>query len=257
MADRYEQIAADLRKQIEDGTLPAAARLPSESALAVQHRVGLPTVRHALNVLQAEGLIEKHHGRGTFVRAANQKIEYANNRHHRAAQPPDVSSSPQGRALDGSPEVTVSCCEVWANDELASRMNVQVETRLLELVERGRRPKDEAPYSIVRSYLLYAMAPPAPTELASAASPWGDASVDWLTEAGIEPDHIVERLTARPPSAREAAELGISPGVAVIAIQRTSYDARGTVVEAADLLMSGDRVAAVYSTPCVRTRQPY
>ncbi|MEU7204392.1 UTRA domain-containing protein [Streptomyces sp. NPDC045470] len=151
----------------------------------------------------------------------------------------------------------MSCCEVWANDELASRMNVQVETRLLELVERGRRPKDEAPYSIVRSYLLYAMAPPAPTELASAASPWGDASVDWLTEAGIELDHIVERLTARPPSAREAAELGISPGVAVIAIQRTSYDARGTVVEAADLLMSGDRVAAVYSTPCVRTRQPY
>ncbi|MFI0259038.1 UTRA domain-containing protein [Streptomyces sp. NPDC017056] len=101
-----------------------------------------------------------------------------------------------------------------ANDELASRMNVQVETRLLELVYRGRRPKEEAPYSIVRSYLLYAMAPPAP------------------------------------------AELGISPGVAVIAIQRTSYDARGTVVETADLVMSGDRVAAVYSTPCARTRQP-
>ncbi|MFH8346907.1 GntR family transcriptional regulator [Streptomyces sp. NPDC018045] len=46
MANRYEQIAADMRKQIEDGALPAAARLPSESALALQHRVGLPTVRH-------------------------------------------------------------------------------------------------------------------------------------------------------------------------------------------------------------------
>ncbi|MFH8404302.1 GntR family transcriptional regulator [Streptomyces sp. NPDC018019] len=255
MANRYEQIAADLRKQIEDGALPAAARLPSESALALQHRVGLPTVRHALNVLQVEGLIEKRHGKGNFVRAVDQKIEYANDRVGRAAQPSSPTGSLLERALDDLPEVTVSCCEIRANDELASRMNVRVETRLLEFVYRGRRPKDEAPYSIVRSYLLYAMVASAPTPLTSTASPWGNEYVDWLTEAGIALGHVVERLTARPPSVREAAELGISPGVAVIEIQRTSYDTHGTVVETADLVMSGDRVAAVYSTPCVRTRQ--
>ncbi|KOT81558.1 hypothetical protein ADK70_25865 [Streptomyces rimosus subsp. pseudoverticillatus] len=256
MANRYEQIAADLRKQIEDGALPAAARLPSESALALHHRVGLPTVRHALNVLQAEGLIEKRHGRGNFVRAMGQKVEYVNDRTRRAAQPPGPDGSSLERALDDSSEVTVSCCEIRANDELASRMNVQVETRLLEFSYRGRRPKDEAPYSIVRSYLLYAMVAPTPTPLTAAASPWANEYVHWLTAAGIELDHVVERLTARPPSAREAAELGISPGVAVIAIQRTSYDTHDTVVETADLVMSGDRVAAVYSMPCARTRQP-
>lgn len=52
-------------------------------------------------------------------------------------------------------------------------MNVQVATRLLELAYRGRRPKAEAPYSIVRSYLLYAMVAPPLAALTSAVSPRG------------------------------------------------------------------------------------
>ncbi|WP_159394015.1 UTRA domain-containing protein [Streptomyces sp. NRRL F-5755] len=78
--------------------------------------------------------------------------------------------------------------------------------------------------------------------------------MDWLSKVGIELHHVVERLTARPPSAKEAVELGIAPGVAVIAIQRTSIDTRGEVVETADLVMSGDRVAAVLHP--LRTRGP-
>ncbi|KAA6214600.1 UTRA domain-containing protein [Streptomyces albofaciens JCM 4342] len=68
--------------------------------------------------------------------------------------------------------------------------------------------------------------------------------------------HVVVRLTARPPSGQEALELGTAPGVAVIAIQRTSIDTRGEVVETPDLVVSADRVAAVCSTHSARAGQP-
>jgi GntR family transcriptional regulator len=43
--------------------------LPAEAALAREHGVALGTLRQALALLVAEGLLERQHGRGTFVRA--------------------------------------------------------------------------------------------------------------------------------------------------------------------------------------------
>ncbi|GGR51855.1 GntR family transcriptional regulator [Streptomyces netropsis] len=251
MAKRYELIADDLRQQIGTGTIESDARLPTETALSSQYRVGLPTVRQALSVLQAEGLIEKRHGRGNFVRRSRQQLEYANDRNL-----PEADSTRRHEPTAGSDtDVTVSCCELGATDELASRLGVPVGTRLLEFTYRSQRVEDDAPYSIVRSYMVRAMVAEATMAPVSDRSPWGDAYREWFTGTGIELDHVVERLTARPPSADEALALGIAPGVSVVAIQRTSVDTRGVVVETADLLLSGDRVAAVYTTPVIRARQ--
>ncbi|MER7396917.1 GntR family transcriptional regulator [Streptomyces sp. NPDC000151] len=240
MAKRYEVIAADIRRQIQDGSLPAGSRLPAETALARAHKVGLPTVRQALGALQAEGLIEKHHGRGSFVRASGTRIEYANDRRSRrlAGPAPDI-------------DVVVTCCEMKATAELAARLNVKPRTSLLEFSYRGRRQEDGSPCSLVRSYLVYDMVaaiPMAPVVSVGDGSPWGDAYEGWLINAGIELDHVTERVGARPPTADEARMLGIFPGISVLAIQRTSVDTAGRVVEVADLLLSGDRIAAVYRT---------
>ncbi|MEV0602295.1 GntR family transcriptional regulator [Streptomyces sp. NPDC050315] len=254
MASRYEQIAADLRRQIQEGALTAGARLPSESALANEYRVGAPTVRQALGVLQSEGLIEKQHGRGNFVRAVVPQIEYANDRQSPAGTL-NKRADDHGRWVSGPAAdltVSVTCCEMKASGDVATRMEVPPGTRLLEFTHRGQRPKDDKPCTLVRSYLLYDMvaaAPVVPVAPVSDDFPWGDAYQGWLANAGIKLDYVVERLTARPPSAEEAIHLGVVPGVSVIAIQRTSIDVQGQVVEVADLLMSGDRVAAVYTTP--------
>lgn len=48
--------------------MPGTA-LPAEAALAKEHGVALGTLRQALALLVAEGLLERQHGRGTFVRA--------------------------------------------------------------------------------------------------------------------------------------------------------------------------------------------
>lgn len=70
MANRYEQIADDLRRLITAGTWPVGERLPAEAELAARYRVSTPTLRMSLELLQSEGLIEKRHGIGNFVHAA-------------------------------------------------------------------------------------------------------------------------------------------------------------------------------------------
>src|SRR5690606_24792713 len=53
--------------QIESGKLSGRDRLPAEDRLAAQYRVSVGTVQKALAKLAQRGLIEREHGRGTFV----------------------------------------------------------------------------------------------------------------------------------------------------------------------------------------------
>ncbi|NTV86301.1 MAG: GntR family transcriptional regulator, partial [Burkholderiaceae bacterium] len=66
---RYGWLAAILRARITQGEWVPGTALPAEAALAREHGVALGTLRQALALLVAEGLLERQHGRGTFVRA--------------------------------------------------------------------------------------------------------------------------------------------------------------------------------------------
>lgn len=63
----YVQIADLLRHKIADGEWPAHHRLTTEPELARQLGVSRGTLRKALDILLAEGLLRRVHGRGTFV----------------------------------------------------------------------------------------------------------------------------------------------------------------------------------------------
>jgi GntR family transcriptional regulator len=65
---RYGALAAALRQRIMAGEWQPGSALPAEQALASQHGVALGTLRQALALLVEQGLIERIHGRGTFVR---------------------------------------------------------------------------------------------------------------------------------------------------------------------------------------------
>jgi DNA-binding GntR family transcriptional regulator len=64
----YVQLADILRDMIEAGELQPGAALPSESYLQEEHGVARGTVRMAIGILRAEGLVVTLAGRGTFVR---------------------------------------------------------------------------------------------------------------------------------------------------------------------------------------------
>jgi len=63
----YETLADDLRADIH-GRRQDDLRLPTEEELCDAHGVSRITVRKALDILTAEGMIERAPGRGTFVR---------------------------------------------------------------------------------------------------------------------------------------------------------------------------------------------
>ncbi|MEU5372101.1 GntR family transcriptional regulator [Streptomyces sp. NPDC005951] len=73
---RHHDIADDLRHQITTGSIKPGERLPSEAGLAARYRVSTVTLRRALAVLQGEGLVEKIHGKGNYVRHPRRKIMY-------------------------------------------------------------------------------------------------------------------------------------------------------------------------------------
>lgn len=63
-----ERVLAQLRRLIDDGTFPPGSQLPSERDLAERMRVSRGTVREAVQLLAALGVVEIRHGHGTFVR---------------------------------------------------------------------------------------------------------------------------------------------------------------------------------------------
>jgi DNA-binding FadR family transcriptional regulator len=64
-----DQIVDDLRRQILSGELADGARLPSERELAAHYDVSAPTIREAVRVLTAMGLLNTRNGSRTTVSA--------------------------------------------------------------------------------------------------------------------------------------------------------------------------------------------
>ncbi|MBW8487484.1 GntR family transcriptional regulator [Actinomadura parmotrematis] len=68
----YVQLAAVLRRRIQDGTYPEGKRIPSSAELAEEFGLARPTVVKAVGLLKDEGLVRGVTGRGTFVLARPQ-----------------------------------------------------------------------------------------------------------------------------------------------------------------------------------------
>lgn len=63
----YLQLAAIIRHRVQSGELAPGQRLPSILAMAGEYGVAVPTVRKALDLLKAEGVVVAIAGWGTFV----------------------------------------------------------------------------------------------------------------------------------------------------------------------------------------------
>jgi GntR family transcriptional regulator len=67
-APLYRQLAADLRARILEGEFSQGTSIPTEARLSEGYRTSRITVRHALSLLEQEGLVHREQGRGSFVR---------------------------------------------------------------------------------------------------------------------------------------------------------------------------------------------
>lgn len=70
----YEQITAQMKNLILNGTLAEGAQLPSMRALANDLRISVITTKRAYADLEAQGFIETVQGKGSFVAGGNMEL---------------------------------------------------------------------------------------------------------------------------------------------------------------------------------------
>lgn len=69
MIPKYEVIAADIRRSIEDGNLKPGDRLPTVVEFCELYGVSKITVKRAMELVTEQGLITSRRGSGTFVKS--------------------------------------------------------------------------------------------------------------------------------------------------------------------------------------------
>ncbi|QLE73968.1 GntR family transcriptional regulator [Streptomyces rectiverticillatus] len=261
MAKAYERIADGIRESIRAGQLEPGQRLPSETTLAAEYGRSVPTIREALRLLRDEGLIEKQHGRGNFVRQPRTTVLRTNSRHqwekNRAREPEPLRAKTGATEHDTGLQVNdlvfhASYREIKAGKSLAEAFGISEGDVLVERTYRTRYAAERAPFALVTSYLVRDIVAENPDLLDASKEPWPGGTQNQLFTVGIELDRIEEHVTARPPAPEEAEELELPPGTAVLLLRKISYDTNDRVVELSDITLPGDRTEMLFTTPLER-----
>jgi len=242
----YKQIADHLRAAIGRERLREGDQLPSEAQLMAHYSVARMTVRNALRVLEAEGLITAEHGRGVYVRARPPVRRLASDRfaqrHRKEGKAAFLAESEQLAATPNVDMIEVS--EAPAPDEIADRL------KALDgepVVIRSRRYSlNGHPVETAVSYIPADLARGTPI---ADPNPGPGGIYARLEEQGHTLGRFTEDVTARMPTPDEARLLSLSPGVPVFRLIRTAYDLDGRAVQVCDTIMAADAYVLSYELP--------
>src|SRR5438034_1305863 len=106
-APAYQEIQAAIRKKIQTGRLNTGDAVGSERELAKLYNVSPMTARHALSVLEHEGIVERRRGAGTFVAPPrihfNRLMSYTEQMSSRGLTP--FSKIVAAKIIENEPEV--------------------------------------------------------------------------------------------------------------------------------------------------------
>lgn len=242
----FKQIADHLRAAIDSKELGPGEKLPSESQLIGHYDVARMTVRHALQILQSEGLTVAEHGKGVFVRSRPPVRRLASDRfarHHRE----------QGKAAfiaeaeDAGVKPSVDSIEIQESKpapEVAAKLNLAEDE--LVIVRARRYLLNGHPVETATSYVPASIA--RGSQITQPNSGPGGIYAR-LEELGHRLDHFTEEIRARMPLRDEARALKLAPGVPVFHLVRTAYDQDGRPVEVCDTVMSSDAYVLSYELP--------
>ena len=212
---RYAVLAQALRQRIFTGDWAPGVPLPAEQTLARENAVALGTMRQALQVLVDEGLIERIHGRGTFVREG-------------------LGGASMLRFFRfGSEHGVVPRSTIVSARSAVPRADV--------LRRLGRPPGERALHLLrVRSIdgaprLLESIWLPLP-EFAPLQDghphDWGDLLYPLYAErCGVRVDRAVDHISFGQLAAMQARRLHLAPGHPCAIVERSAYDVAGRCVE--------------------------
>ncbi|HEY8371168.1 MAG TPA: GntR family transcriptional regulator [Pseudonocardiaceae bacterium] len=245
----YRELAGVLREAIQRGDYPPESTLPKQAELAHQYGVNVHTVRKAVGLLEAEGLVTPVRRRGTVVRSRPPMKRLGVERYARSKWKFGLVAFAADREASGRPwkvtDQTQTVRVVNADAEVAEALGIEPGTAVYE---RARLVKDgETPTHTLTSY--YRIEDVEGTPLVDPrpgpAGPGGGFAV--LTLQGLEPDHITETIHARMPTPEEIELLQLPAGEPVMVLQRRTFTKDSRPVEFARGIHAASRFSWTYS----------
>lgn len=211
----WRQIAQSLRAAITAGQYPPGGRLPTEAALAQDFAVNRHTVRRALEDLSRAGLVRVEQGRGAFV--AEDVLDYTVASRTRFSEwIRRHNKEPSGQVL--------RLVDIAAEPVVAGALGLRAGARVVMLERLGLA--DGRPVSLTNHYF--------PARLRGLREALEDAPTITaaLSAVGISDyRRQVTRVTARIPTAEEAALLAMPRNRPLLITENVNVDGSGAVVE--------------------------
>lgn len=214
---RYYKIYRLLKQTIENREFGDNEPLPSENALSQTYQVSRLTIRRSLELLQREGLIERHQGLGTFPITANIKAQpLPADINKLLAHLSNMGASTRAQLLDFGYETPNA--DTRRQLELATNAKVQKAIRV--------RYHDQAPFSYLITYVPEHIGKRY-TEQDLVQHPIQAL----FRKLGIRMASAEQSLTATLADAHHAEALDIEIGAPLLCIKRIVRDDRNTPVE--------------------------
>ncbi|WP_336491200.1 GntR family transcriptional regulator [Methylobacterium nigriterrae] len=213
----YAQVKDSLVKRIGSGSWKPGEMLPSETELAAEYQVSQGTVRKALMALEADRLIVRRQGRGTYVA-----------RHSR-----DETLFQFFRIvdLDNQRLAPTSCVlshrKQRASNEQAARLNIEPGSMLHAIIRV--RSLDQAPAIFERVFVPVALMPDLRVQANEVMEE--EMYVIYQEIFGISIARASERIAAVSATSEEAKLLNLNTGAPLLEIMRIAYDVNARAVE--------------------------
>jgi GntR family transcriptional regulator len=243
MAQRpmYQQIAEDLRAQIESGALEQGAQLPTELELRDRYASSRNTIRDAIKRLTSQGLVETRPGQGTFVTRRIDPFVTV------LTRDPEARSGAEGArylsevsATHRAASASVPKVEIQVpSAEVSRRLRVPLDTQVV-----GRhqvRYIDDIPWSLQTSFYPMDFITKGATRLLM-ADDIKEGAVRYLGETiGVRQVGYRDWITARVPDTNEQAFFGLAHDATVFEVFRTGFDQTGTPLRVTVTVWPSDR----------------
>lgn len=245
MATKYEEIAADLRRRIEAGEYPAGETLPGYAALKETYgtegrQVSQATIRAALDLLEAEGLVRPVKRLGIVVRAPGERRRIQRGsqvtRHPQRGYVFPAASGPGEKwEIHGRPHAALAP----APADIAAGFEVPPGTEVMRR-RRVTSPEGQPPFQIADAWIHPTVLQEAPQAGEPVTGPGG--YLDRIEEAGHGPLSWEETTRTRMPTREEAKLLEIPASMPVLEVTTTGISARtGKPAEISVRVIPGDR----------------
>lgn len=214
---RYGWLAASLRARITQGEWAPGTALPAESALAREQGVALGTMRQAIALLVSEELLERQHGRGTFVRAGLGGASML--RFFRFRQSDDLAQVPASRILKRRVRL--------ASREIADALGQSAGSSVLELLRL--RSLGGQPCLLERIWLAL---PACEALVQSDTAAWDDLLYPMIQRVcGVTIHKAEDALSFGLLTAGQARHLKLQPGHPCVQVDRRAFDIGGRCTE--------------------------